>query len=266
MKMRRILAICIMVVFAIGCLVSCGEPTVEELVTQGEQALIDNPYRVAIDMTFTGDETDETVAMVLAMIGGIDISMAVDGENVEMSYGMEMGSGTDVISVDMKMTAIGDTVYVASTQSYGGEGETYKMKATVTDAQREEIFGQFGGDTAEVSPADFETVEMEKADGTYVITCTDLKADSIDKLNGMLGEMGSDESVSVSNPQVVFEVKDGKYQKATITCDYGIEVDVGVSVALSASVVLTYSYENVAVAAPSDAAAYEEIDINDMLQ
>lgn len=266
MKLRRVLALCLIVVLTIGCLASCSEPTAEELITKADQALKDAPYSVTVDMTLSGDENDEIASQVISMMDGIDMSFAVDGDDIKMSYGMEMDYGAFSMSMDMSMIAIGDTMYIATTQSYDGEEETMKMKATVTDEQRDELLSQTGGSATEMTAADFETVTMEKGDGVYLIKCTDLKEESADKLNGMFaGAMGGAGSVAASNAEIVFEVKDGKYQKATITCDYSIDVGDDTTVTIAASIVMTFNYEGVDVTAPSDAADYEEIDIGDML-
>lgn len=267
MKLRRVLALCLIVVLAIGCLTSCAEPTAEELISQGDQALVNAPYSVTVDMTFTGDENNEAAEQIASMMNGMEMTLTVDGENLEMSYGMEMDYDSFVVSIDMNMISVDGTIYIANTQAYDGEEETMKMKASVTEDQLEELLGQVGGSTTDITAADFETITMEKVEGVYVITCTDLKAESAAKLNGVFANVAPDtDAVTVSNASVVFEVKDGKYQKATVSCDYSIDIGLGTPVTVGASIAMTYSYEDATVTAPSDAADYEEFDISDILE
>lgn len=271
MKFRRLFSILIVACLIMGCLISCSkpeedkEPTVNELVAKADEAVKNSSYRVTMDMAFTGDETDETTKQIITSLNNVEMLLSTDGNNAEVSYGMEIEYDGIVVAVNMEMISVGNTVYILSEQSVDGEKETVKMKATATEEQREELFGQTGSAATEITDSDFEKVEMKKVDGVYVITCTDIKEESVDKLNSVLdSSAGASSSVSVSNAKLTFEIKDGKYQKATITCDYVMDID-GEKITLGASIDMKYTYEDFDITAPSDAKDYQEIDIDDML-
>ena len=256
----------------IGCFVSCTkpeevkEPTVDELITQADEAVKNFSYRVAVDMAFTGDETDETTKQIISSLNNVEMLLSADGENAELSYGVEMEYEGISVAVNMKMVSVGNTVYIMSEQSVDDQKNTVKMKAVATDEQLKELLGQTGSGVSDVTHSDFEKVEMSKVDGNYVITCTNLKEDAVDKLNSVLASSAGDlSSVSVSNAKLTVEINNGKYQKATITCDYTLDIGDSEIITLGASIDMNYTYEDFDISAPSDANDYQDIDIDDML-
>ena len=266
MKPRRVLALCLVLVLSLGCFAACAkEPTADELIAKADQVLLDNPYTIAYTVTFENDEAVDESATMSAQVTGIDMSMAVNGEDAKLTYGIEMAYGEMTVEIRMNVIVVDDTVYIETVQSDGEEEYVEKMKSAITDAQRDEFLGQIGAETTEITAAHFETVTMEKVDGVYVITCTGIKEEVADKLNGVFAVIGATNSITASNVTMVCEVKDNKYQKATVTCDYNLgEGDDAMT--LGATFDLTFDYAAVTIAAPADAADYEDFDIGDMLE
>lgn len=266
--MKRLFSILIIVSLIIGCLTSCSifekfkKPTVDELIAQADDAIENSSYRISVDMTFTSDKTDEITKQFIKSMNAIELTVSINGEKAEVLYGMELEYDGVEIAVDMKMTVVDDMLYIVTDQTVDGEKETTKIKAAVTEEQSEEMLEQTGSGATEITSSDFENVEMEKVDGVYVITCDGLKEESKEKLNGVIdSSVGEDSTVTVSNAKVEFEIKDGKYQKATVTCDYVVDIGDGETMELGATFVMNYTYEEFEISAPLDYRDYREIDL-----
>ena len=271
MKFKRILSVCLAIILAAGCFASCSEPeqpkepTADELMTAADQVLTEVPYKSTFDMTFTSNKENETTNSVTSALNGVDISYSVNGNNIEMSYLIKKLNNGNSESIDMTITGIDDTLYVKMLISASGTESIGKMKATATEEQRDEVMTETSGTATDITSADFEKIALEKVGDSYVLTCTDLKKESEEKLNSIVSSSVKNGTLKASNAIFVIEIKDGRYHRITLTCDYKYAIN-QTQYDLSAVVVNCYSYENVTVTAPEDADDYIEIKIDSLLK
>lgn len=252
MKIKRILSVFLVAVMLVCSLASCGSDTATELVEKADKALLNTPYKVDMSMNMESDNQDYS-EMFESM--ALDTEMYIDGEKFAISLNM-YGTAID-------MSCVGNTLYATASVS----GQTVsKVKATMTDVQREEVLGDAMGSANELMPVDFESIKMEKNDeGQTVITCTNLKSDVLqDYIEEVSAEYEGMELV-IDNIKLIAIIDGGKYHSITVSMDYSFDI-LGESVDVAVGVSMNFDYEaGKKITAPEDADTYEEMDYDDIV-
>jgi hypothetical protein len=180
----------------------------------------------------------------------LTMSMIINGE--EFAYEM----------YGMKMVYVDDTYYV-------DYGDDLKYKAEITEDIKEDFLKEnnpAAESDMDLGYADFVTVTMEKVDGKYVVTCSEIKEESLDTLSELASDLGFDgASVEISNVEFVIVYANNKCESGTLSCDYQISMS-GISISFSMIAEYEINYDIDAPAAPADASTYEEIDASDLLE
>ncbi|MBE6630154.1 MAG: hypothetical protein E7624_04815 [Ruminococcaceae bacterium] len=259
MKIIKALALTLALLFTLSAFISCDADVVS-MVADADEALKETPYTVTVDTAVTCE--NETVSKLFDALDTTELSIAVDGDN------MALHIDSKLYTADMKTDylLLDDAIYMSSTIFMEEDNSTLKIKAPITAAQREKFFTQTNA-AGKISSLDFQTVVSAKEDGTQVITCTDLKSDSIQKVKDVLGatlqQIGV--TIEVENAKFVIEIKDGKYQKTSFSCSYKLTTS-GTTFAADIVVDMAYDYDTpVKVEVPADAADYDEVDFDELL-
>ncbi len=251
MNAKKIIALLLVVLMSVFAFASCGggnngddnkPKTAAEVIAAADAVLTKAPYQMSMTIGMTSDNEDVNDAFE-SMVGGMSYKLSVSGDDLKIDIAM-MGINATVIYAD-------GVAYMAA------EGEKIKFEAT--EEQINQITSQVnvGGD---ITANDFNTVNLTEADGKQVITATDMKAESVEKLNMLLGMASDGEDVpDLNNLTLVATVNDGKYESLVVSFDYTVE-----GIAINASVNTTFTYENTVVSAPADAADYEESTFDEM--
>lgn len=259
MKIIKVFTLTLALLLSLSALVACDADALT-VVTDANEALKEAPYTVAIDMDFSCE--NQIVSELFNSLDTSDLSIAVDGDN--MAFHID----SKIYTADMKTdyVLLDDAIYMSSTIFTEEGPSSIKIKAPVTATQRKEFFTQTNA-AGEISSLDFRTVVSEKEDGTHVITCTDLKSDSIQKVKNVLGaalqQIGL--TIEVENAKFVIEIKDGKYQKTAFSCTYKLTMS-GATFTADMVVDAAYDYHTpVKVELPADAADYTEVNFDELL-
>ena len=253
MKTKRIIALLLIAVLSLGALSSCAASP-EEVMAKADQALLDNPYSVTSSISYsTGNEE---INAVLNAISIDDIVMIVDGENIQLSTGTEMMGFTtkvDYIIVDKVMYA---TVNVA--------GMTQKAKANLTDTNLKDFMDELAS-TNNFSADEFENLELTKDGNTYILNCTEASQKYLDaQLEAAASQLEAlDADITVDNIKLSATIEDDKYKTMEMVCTFTVTIkDASYSMTIKYNNEFSYG-EEFAVAVPSDAGTYAEVDFDD---
>ena len=252
MKIKRILSVFLVAVILVCSLVSCGGDTATALVEKADKALLNTPYKLDMSMSMESDNQDYS-EMFESM--AIDTEMYIDGEKFAITL--------NVYGTELDMSCVGDTLYAKA--SVAGQSVS-KVKATVTEAQREDVLGDTVGSANELMPIDFETIKMEKNDeGQTVITCTELKSEVLaDYIESVSAEYEGVE-LNIDNIELIAILEGGKYHSITVSMDYSFGI-MGESIDVAVGVSMSFDYEaGKKITVPEDADTYEEMDYDDFL-
>ena len=253
MKKIVSIALALMMIVSLFAMTSCEKQPKEQL-EAADKALAEKPYTMTMKMNFTADNSD--VQEILDAMN-VEVPVTIDGNNMFLDMTMDvMGQ-----SVAMKMTLVDKVLYYNMDLA----GMAMKMKATLNDEQMAEFVGTNNVEMP-VDYAMFAELKSEKKDGKTVITCTGINDEGKkalnDELASSLGEMGE---ATVGDLSYTITLKDGKYDAMDLSCTYTVTV-MGESVSVTMKIGATFAYDKVAaVAAPDDAADYEEVDFGDLM-
>lgn len=259
MKFTKIVSLMLVAVLALTCLASC-EMFAASAVKKADKALAQAPYTVNVAMEFSSDDKDINEAF--STMEAMDISIAVDGKNSLIEMAMNM----DSVSMDIDYTIIENTLYLKTAMTLLGKTQTVKYQSTITEDDRDELLGTANA-ASEVGFDDFSEIAMENKDGSKVITCTGLSKDETDDLEEMIADQleSIKAKVTVKNVKYIITIKDGKYEKIELLCDYEIVAgDESYEIGMKST--MTYDYESkVEISAPSDASSYEKVDFDEIV-
>ena len=253
-----------------------GAPS-EETSAAGETDAVTEPVTEPVTEAPSSEPLSEEAALEAFMNAIVATDAATDYRmSMEMNMsmmGMDLGSqkmstvakGDDRIFVQesdgVSMTAVivGNTVYMATT----AEGESSYETFTVDATQRAWIMNQFASDSTEAdmefAPDSFSGLSGSKAqDGTVTLTATGLSEEIKAAFMESMAELPMEMAMELKSCTLTINPQ-GLVSGVSFALELSGEMEEeGVSMSISASIVLalTASYENIAVAAPENAADY----------
>lgn len=264
MRLRKIVAILLLVSLALTALTSCS--SAEKLEAKAEKKLAKKPHVVYVDQEFT--TADKSVAEVFRQLGEQEIKILVDGHNfaVEDRLSIDYGEGsTEFVNI---YVVIGDMIY--SDMSYispSGKNST-KGRSSLTEEDAltiKEKASIIGG----VDTDDFADVTVEKQDGGRLIRCASVTETS--DVNVMLEKImysnleGAAKSVGVSDVKLSLFIKNGRYETVALECDYHVSFG-ELEFDIHADFTLSYDYDaHVDIAIPENAGEYSDLELDKIL-
>ncbi len=252
MKKLLSIALALMLVVSLFAFTSC-EKEPKELLADATNALTEKPYTVTMKLSFDSDNAEMKDAFAMM---NMEIPVTVDGDNMTMDMSMELLGQT----ISSQITLVDKTAYM----NISAAGMSIKQKATMTDEQLQEFIDENGTEMP-VDYNQFAELTAEKKDGKTVITCSGITDEGKKAINDeMAAALESMGTATLGDLSYVITLKDDKYESMDLTCSYTVTV-MGESITVSMTMGATYTYDNVAaVAAPSDAADYEEVSFDEL--
>lgn len=248
MNAKKIIALLLVVLMSVFAFASCGgggndddkPKTAAEVIADADAALESTAYQMTLSFDLTSDNEEANDAFQ-SMLGDMTMVNSVNGDDLKLDMSM-MGMTVGLVYVD-------GVVYLNS----GSE----KVKFAATEEQLAEITSTttMGVD---ISATDFNTLTLEEVDGKQVVTATDIKPEAEEKLDSMFG-MSLVEDVDISDLALVATVKDGKYESLVVSFSYTTS-----GITVTANVTSAFTYNNVAITAPADAATYTETTFDEI--
>ncbi len=230
-------------------------PKPEDALAAADQSLAETPYQILTTMSYDCDN-DELAEVFDAMTMSIPVTVA--GNDLHMSMNMTVMG----MVVEMDMTVVDQVLYYVIT----AEGESTKMKCTLTDAQLEEFTGSYGADMP-VDYQAFTNLQMEEVNGKQVITCNGLSEAGKAAMNALMSESltGTGAQVSMDELSYSITLNEEKYEYMNLSCTYNMTIE-GQSYAITMHMGAAYTYDNItAPTVPADADQYLEMNYSDIL-
>ncbi len=254
MKKFTSILLALVLVVSMFALTSC-EKKAEELLSDADKFLAENPYTTNMKMNFSSDnaEMNEIFKMM-----NMEVPVTVDGNNLSMDMSMDMMGETMTI----KMTVVEKVLYY----ELGFAGESQKMKANLSDEQLKDFMVDQSVEMP-VGYSQFAELKVEKKDSKTIITCEGITDEGKKALNDEIATSleGLDCTSEIGNLSYVITLKDGKYESMDLSCTYSVTAE-GETVSLTMGIGATFAYENVsAVTAPADASSYTTVNYDDLM-
>lgn len=274
--MKKLFALLTVALLLVATLTSCmsqpldGKTADEALEIINTKMTAEKALKVALDMDLSLDMPnimDLTVDMkVTTAMKQTEDSLLADGlMNVSMSMeGALIGSQSTNATTTMKYD--GTTLYMTSAE---GEEVTDKMKATADrDALLAAMNSSDSNPTFNIDWDDWtamKNVAIEKKDGKYILTATEVSDDFRDAILGAtdsLGALGGELEVTAASVTMTCS-PDGFCEKIVIGMDITLSVQgMDATMRLDATAEYEKLASDFAVSAPADAADYEEVDLD----
>lgn len=259
---NRILSLILATVVILSCFASCdligGKP--EDAIADAEEALASAPYVATTSLTFTTD--DEDMKSAVSALGDTVVKLSVNGENLAVSTKLSTTNTT----LELDCTVYDGVVYRRDYLKVGNEDATTKKRSPITDVEKGSI-ATSAAPGSEITYVDFSDVTLEKTDNVSVISCTNLKAESLGSMKTILSErLGIDATaISISDVEYAVKIVDGKYESASLSCNYGVII-AGVMYDLGLQATTSYDYSSdVVISTPADASEYELASLEEII-
>ena len=245
-KLRKIISAALTVAMLLCFLASCGigsgqDP--QQIVKDADAALKEGPYSMDILVKYTSESEEMTAA--IQSFSTPHIKVIVDGESFKAT--LETQKDLDIYYIDY--TFVDGTLY---SEWYDGR-ETVKEAKSIGMTEKAELLASFGSGS-DIGIDDFEEVVAIKEKKVSIITCTGIKADTLDSLIVVLEEQFKsvmDADVAIKDASLVIELEDGQYKSTALSCLYYITTADG-SYAITMNYTTSYTYGEVAaITAPA---------------
>ncbi len=262
-RFLKVISLMLALLLSLGLLSSCSNAA-ERAVELAEKVLAGERY--AVDLSFSFECDDEELSSVLDLISDMDMRMTKDGDNASVRTEAAFDILGQTLTVEAEYIAIGNELYEITSASVLGTSETTKRRATMSNTERSEFLGDAGA--TDVSYTDFGSMSFEKTDAGFKISYTEANGVICDDMEDMMEDMLAefDAEVSVSNVVLSVVIKDGKYSRATISCDYTVTIDRELTEVHMDSL-MVYDYEGIdKIVAPADANSYNEVTYEDIME
>ena len=210
---RVSLLMCLVILCGIVCSCELISADPDALITEAEAALGNAPY--SVDMRVIYDSDDEDMKEAILSFSEPTVKMNVNNDD----FSAKMEFTHDGYKSYISYAYIDKELYV----KVDDNGRVTQNKISLDSFDKDEIAGAIGVDTT-LGVSDFDTVKAEGIGSVKVITCTDIKLDSLTKITSSLAEklQSIDAIVSVKDVVLAIQVKDGKYDTTILTCTYKI--------------------------------------------
>lgn len=219
-KMIRLTALAVAVLMIASCLFSCdllfgADPA--EVLKEADAALAAAPYTVRMGIEYSSE--DEGMVKAIEKLSTPTIELKVDGD----SFSTNMSFNLDGRLASYSYTVVNGTVYYDSYEEGENEIYTLKKKSAYTDEMKRSIIDSLG-DGANIRADDFNSVTAVKANGSVVVTCSDIKSSALygvtNALQDKLLDVGA--MVSVKDASLVIQISDSRYTSSAFICTYVI--------------------------------------------
>ena len=258
----RILSLMLATVLALSSFASCdilmGKP--EDVIADAEAELAKAPYTADIDIEFSTDDPD--MQSVISEIRDMHVSLSVNGDDATVSTRISMSDTT----VEVDCTFLDEMVYRKDYVKVGNRSGTIYRKAYASDADVK-ILTEDAAPGSEIDYFDFETVEMQTSGEIKLITCTDVKHESLESIKELLADSLdiSSDAISVSELEYIIRIKDGKYDGIYFTCTYSIGIS-GEVYDVTLRMVTSYDYTTpVEISVPEDTSEYNNVALEEII-
>ena len=242
---KRITSLLLLIAVVIGALASCaGGMTDSEILAAADAELKSKAYYAVATTNLT--TTSPLLAERIEGISNAGITYFVDGDD----FTARMSTSVDGAEVERTYTVKDGVLYNESIAYIGGKHTVIRKKAELDSEKLSAAINELGAG-AELNYLDFNSITRDGSDTECTITCTDVKSESLDGAEEILGSVMLDGGYELTliSCKLVMEIKDGKYNSVSLTYNYSIEGD-GDVYTVSATLKTVYNY-SVAVSVPT---------------
>lgn len=243
MKMKRFIGAMLVLAMLICALASCdaaGDPQL--LVAGAEVALKEAPYTMNASIDYTSP--DEAMNAVINSFSKPMIKIGVDGEKFSAYMYLENGEQQNYVNY----TYIDGFLYTEWMEN----GVTVTDKEEYNSEKKDALLLTLGGG-ANIGIDDFANVSAKRENKVDVIACDRIKAQSLQTLINVLEDQlaSLNAQVDIKDAALTIDIKDGKYDKVVLTCEYYITTELD-SYVVNMTYTTHFDYESgVAIYAPN---------------
>lgn len=226
---------------------------------QGDVELQSDYYVANITVSYTTND-DKMKAAVEAM--NTETSLTVMADDLKLVSNVVLNNA----SVSDEYTYYKGMLYHSNTVKVGDMSLSSYKKATMSDDQRDNLLSKMGAG-ASVGIGDFAKHDMGRAEGVTTYTCTEMKDDAKNSLTEILASNfdGIGATVEIDSANFVLEVKNGRDQKSTLSCDLVITMD-GATYEVTMNLECVYNYSAVTVImTPTNLDKYIDSTVDEIL-
>lgn len=292
--LNKLIALIVCVVMLCMCLVSCdeilgniqGNDNTDNSQSGNDQTGDDQDDNQGNNQTGNNNQgnnnQDDTELQSDYYVANITVSYATDDDKMKAAVeGMSTETTLTVMVDNLKLvsnvvlsnssvadeyTYYNGMLYHTNTVQVGNMSLNSYKKAAMSESRVESLLDKAGAG-ANIDMGDFAKHDMSKADGVTTYTCTEMKDDAKDSLTQILASKfdGIGATVEIDSARYVFEVKSGRNQKYTLSCDLVITMD-GAIYEVTMNLECVYNYNAVTVImTPTDLDKYIDSTVDEIL-
>ena len=236
---KKIIAAALVLAILTASLCSCdllfGSMSAEELVAEADAALAQNDHTIvsSIQYLYEGEANNDGINTPV-------IATEVDGDNFRISMSLD-GETTDNGVI---YTYVDGTLYTQLSEN----GVATNTPTVIDDAAKAELTASYG---SIVGIEDFEVVETTAFGKNGMITCADMKDETInDMIEFLENQLDLDgATVAVKESALVITTLSGMYVSNIFTCQYIITTETD-AYTLTMTYASAYLYDDVTITAP----------------
>ena len=265
MKFGRLISFFLVLALSFTFLTSCSGKT-EKRLAKADEHLSSNPYQIKISVDF--DTAEEDIAGIFSELEKTVTTVWIDGDNFRSHNVTTIETSDAAYEFNTTYIAIGETAYrEIFNESDGIPLLPIKSYTFLNAPERQSLLYnvcRVGG----VTIGGFANLSETKLDKKVLsITCTEASDEVKESLRKMMVSFfeGSLERAVVNSVILTVNVKNNRYQTATVYCNYDVTID-GKVYSVSATVNMELSFgEEYRVYTPTDATRYSILDPEDFL-
>lgn len=257
---KKILALLLIVVMAVSVLASCGANSDElnlQIIEAAESVLKGGAYCATTKITYASAYEGDDLAEEIENVTSSQIIYSVNGDDFNAFMNVEVNGNM----VEQFYVVKDGVLYVRSNATIAGNEIVIKEKAELDETAMADVLAEIGPGV-ELGYADFEVHEGTGSLESSTITCANLKEESLMGVEKILKAAfaGDNTQFTLSGATLVLEIKDGKYNKTSLTLNCIAMVN-GYVYKLNVTMETTYDFlSDVSISAPSDAYEYGLVD------
>ena len=256
--------LCLMT-FAVSCSGGLEPPNAEELYATVEDSLASSVYRMDLSLDFATDSED--LEYSFEAYSDMELYAVKDGKNSYTYMSIDTGRSRATIA-----TTIHNNTYYMYVSGSGTD--TTRVMCKLTDEQLALLEKPSGdGDLQQtnldfdITLGDFNVAAVTEQDGKQLLTLSDIKDDTLDKINGFVESFISTDGMEYDDVSCVFTVSEDTLEAMKMTLDFSVEEKSGFTTE-AYDVVLTmdfaFDYSTDGVEAPAKASLYSEVYFEDL--
>ena len=246
---NKILALILSLVLVVGVFSACQPESNEPLQTE--------TYAANVQITFSSD--NEAMQQAISAMQSSAV-ICVDGGDLTVETKAEIGS----TSVTDKYTYYSGTLYHEQVVSSADLTSTTLERTSLKDETRDQLLSDMGAG-AGITPIDFNIQDMEGDENNCTYTCSRVTAKTKESLEKIYGaSFAGFGTLVLESAEYVLEVKNGRDESSTLTCNFVITVG-ETSYNITMQMVTEYDYEaSFVIAVPANSASYTQVLYSEM--